>query len=333
MPRCAAATTCPYVPLKQMLTARFLFLVTCISFAISLIWIQLVTVHEQPAVNESLVQEAIHNVERDSRYSVVYRKTSRLPKELKYILLWTSPDYAPFYYFGEGQRAFLKNNCSVINCYVTSDRRFFKDDTTKFDAVAFNGRNLISTDLPKHRSIHQKYIFFNMESADNYPVCSKNYDGFFNWTSTYRLDSDIPFPYIMVKNRYGEPIGPKKHMVWEEDAPGISEEYAEKLGNKSKAAAWFVSHCSSRSGRKDLANRLQKALALYKHTVDVYGTCGPLDCPRDKKNTCDKFLERDYFFYLSLENSFAEDYVTEKLLTALQHDVVPIVYGGADYSR
>ncbi|KAJ8728733.1 hypothetical protein PYW07_006429 [Mythimna separata] len=34
-----------------------------------------------------------------------------------------------------------------------------------------------------------------------------------------------------------------------------------------------------------------------------------------------------------MENSFDEDYVTEKLLTALQHNMVPIVYGGADYTR
>lgn len=315
-----------------MLTVRFLFMVTCISFAISLIWIQLVADSVPPAANESLVEEAIKNVERDSRYSEVYRKTSRLPKELKYILLWTQKDYAPFYYLGEGQRGFLKNNCSVINCYVTSNRKFF-NDTTQFDAVAFNGRNMHHQDLPSHRSMRQKYIFFNMESADNYPVCNGTFDGFFNWTSTYRLDSDIIFPYIMVRNSNREIIGPKKGMIWPENFPEISEEYSEKLANKSKAVAWFVSHCSTRSGRENMTKRLQKALAIYNHTVDVYGKCGPLDCPRDKKNTCDRLLEREYFFYLSLENTFAEDYVTEKLLTALQHDVVPIIYGGADYSR
>lgn len=332
MRRCLAQTTCFRQPLKQMLTVRFFFLVTCTSFAISLIWIQLVSVPEQPPVTENLIQEALENVAKDARYSEVYRKTSRLPKELKYILLWTRNDYAPFYFFENGQRAFIKKNCSVINCYVTSDRKMFNGDITKFDAIAFNGRNMKDVDLPKHRSPHQKYIFFDMESADNYPFCSKAYDGFFNWTSTYRLDSDIPFTYILIRDNKGAIVGPKANMQWP-DFPEVDEGLAEKLSNKTKAAAWFVSHCATRSNRKKLVTNLQKALALYGYSVDVYGACGPLKCPIGKKNDCGSLLEGDYFFYMSLENSFAEDYVTEKLLTALQHNVVPVIYGGANYSR
>lgn len=319
--------------MRQKPTALFFFLITCISLAISLLWIQKVSSPGQQIIIKNLVEEALENVAQDPRYSEVYRKTSRLPKELKYILLWTDEEYAPLSFFENGQRAFIKNNCSVINCYVTSNRNFFNGDVTQFNAIAFNGRNMRPEDLPKNRSPYQKYIFFNMESADNYPVCSKSFDGFFNWTSTYRLDSDVPYAYILIRNNQGEIVGPKAHMTWSEDLPEVSNDLMERLENKSKAAAWFVSHCSSRSNRKLLVKKLQKALYSYGLNVDVYGTCGPLKCPRDKKNTCDSLLERDYFFYMSLENSFAEDYVTEKLLTALQHDTLPIVYGGADYSR
>lgn len=38
----------------------------------------------------------------------------------------------------------------------------------------------------------------------------------------------------------------------------------------------------------------------------------------------------DYYFYFSIENSFSEDYVTEKLLHALKHYAIPVVYGGAN---
>ncbi|XP_050682732.1 alpha-(1,3)-fucosyltransferase C-like [Leptidea sinapis] len=48
---------------------------------------------------------------------------------------------------------------------------------------------------------------------------------------------------------------------------------------------------------------------------------------------CLDLLRKDYFFYLAFENSLAEDYVTEKILYPLMHYTVPIVYGGADYSR
>ncbi|XP_063375065.1 alpha-(1,3)-fucosyltransferase C-like [Cydia amplana] len=48
---------------------------------------------------------------------------------------------------------------------------------------------------------------------------------------------------------------------------------------------------------------------------------------------CLKLIQEQYYFYLSFENSFSEDYVTEKLLTALENYAVPVVYGGANYTR
>ena len=47
---------------------------------------------------------------------------------------------------------------------------------------------------------------------------------------------------------------------------------------------------------------------------------------------CNDLLDT-YKFYVSAENSLCPDYVTEKLYRPLGRDVVPIVYGGADYSQ
>ena len=44
-------------------------------------------------------------------------------------------------------------------------------------------------------------------------------------------------------------------------------------------------------------------------------------------------IAESYHFYLSFENSLCEDYVTEKLFRALDSDLVPVVMGGANYSK
>ena len=46
-----------------------------------------------------------------------------------------------------------------------------------------------------------------------------------------------------------------------------------------------------------------------------------------------KQLLDNYKFYFSAENSLCPDYVTEKFYRALESDVIPIVYGGADYAQ
>ncbi len=43
-------------------------------------------------------------------------------------------------------------------------------------------------------------------------------------------------------------------------------------------------------------------------------------------------LEQEHKFYLSFENAICNDYVTEKFFKVLSHDMIPIVFGGTDYS-
>lgn len=47
----------------------------------------------------------------------------------------------------------------------------------------------------------------------------------------------------------------------------------------------------------------------------------------------DEMLGKNYKFYLSFENSLCDDYVTEKFYNALLYNTVPIVFGGANYSK
>ncbi|VVC89028.1 unnamed protein product [Leptidea sinapis] len=255
---------------------------------------------------------------------------------MKYILQWTSPKNVPFVYMGVGQQGFIDRNCSHTNCYVTNDRNYL-GDYTKFNVIVFAGPEVVVYDkknLPHRRSPHQKFAFASIESADNYPVCSRTLDNFFNWTWTYRLDSEAKWGYIVVRDSENKIIGPKTNMHWMklEDMDPTSDKIREIIKNKTKTAAWFVSNCYTKSSRETFVKLLKFELKKYNRTVDIYGKCGSLKCLRDN-DKCSKMLENDYFFYLSFENSFAEDYVTEKLLHPLQNYVVPIVYGAANYTR
>lgn len=112
----------------------------------------------------------------------------------------------------------------------------------------------------------------------------------------------------------------------------VTKKIKRKLQSKSKAVAWFVTHCSTPSKRGEYVQNLTVELNKYELKVDIYGYCGNLECIKDDE-TCHIMLETDYYFYLDCENSLCEDYVTEKVLTATKHFTVPIVYGGADYNR
>ena len=59
--------------------------------------------------------------------------------------------------------------------------------------------------------------------------------------------------------------------------------------------------------------RLQYATELSQYiSVDIYGACGTMKCPRSESGNCNDLLRTKYKFYLAFENSNCEDYITEK---------------------
>lgn len=247
-----------------------------------------------------------------------------------YILIWTTSDYPPFMYMVKEKM----QKCFFKNCFITRNKSYF-EDVKKFDVILFNLFDLRNPDLelPKERGVHQKYVFVSREPPVLYQVPSK-YNAFFNLTWTYKLNSDISLRYVIVKNKKGEVIGPKIDMQWmnTNDMKPISKKLIRKFRDKDKTVAWFVSNCNTPSARRDYVQGLRNVLTKYDLRVDTFGLCGDLKCQLGSEQ-CHAIIESDYYFYLSFENSMCEDYVTEKLLTATKHFTVPIVYGGADYSR
>lgn len=255
---------------------------------------------------------------------------------LNYILQWTNTDIIPYRHMEEEHEIFIQNKCAFRNCFITSNKSYFSN-TTDFDAVLFYGPDLHlhpNLKLPVTRAENQKYVFVSVESAQNYPI-TKRYNNYFNWTWTYKLDSDARFGFVAVRNRYGEVIGPKKTMHWLpiEQMNPINKYIKYRLRHKKIAAAYFVSNCETKSHREEFVSELESELIKYNLRLDIYGKCGFLTCPYASMVECLVKVEYDYFFYLAFENSFCEDYVTERLLHALQNYAVPIVFGGANYTR
>nr|XP_053611515.1 alpha-(1,3)-fucosyltransferase C-like [Plodia interpunctella] len=237
---------------------------------------------------------------------------------------------------GRGDPRFIELNCSYHNCYVT-DNRTYLSDIRHFDAIVFHGTDVINMNynqLPNKRSPSQKYVFGATESAQRIIVCDPVLENFFNWTWTHKLDSDIRWSHILIYNLDGHEVGPTLNMKWPKKMnPVKNKKIRAILDGKTKAAAWFASQCQTLGKRENFAKTLKQELSKLKLKLDVYGKCGKLKCAKDNLNQCYDLVKRHYYFYLSFESYVSTDYVTEKLLIALNNFAIPVVYGGADYSR
>lgn len=225
---------------------------------------------------------------------------------MKYILYWTPMLSSPIWYFsGSGSSIFA--SCEYSNCFATTNRTLLPVEN--FSAIMFYTPRKRPQTLPKKRSPNQRYVFANNESPLNFPIDRNSYliEDFYNWTMSYRDDSDVKRPHGWIVKDDKEYVPPN-------------------VEKKRKLVAWFVSHCKTFNGREIIAKKLGKYVK-----VDVYGACGELRC-RNRPD-CYKMLERDYYFYLSFENSHCNDYVTEKLYNILKLNVVPVVYGQVDYKK
>ena len=195
--------------------------------------------------------------------------------------------------------------CPVSNCFLTRDHAYLSGAS----ALLFHAHEAAA--LPTHRDERQLYVFFLQESPDN----SNWYlERDYNLTMTYRADSDIRIPYgEFYKKRTAE----------------SSYRLKFPFAKKTRSVAWTVSNCYTPSKRERYVRELKRYI-----DVDVYGHCGGMPgCPKNDRSCRQKMIPSMYKFYLAFENSRCQDYVTEKLFQALSTEIVPIVYGGTNYSR
>lgn len=157
----------------------------------------------------------------------------------------------------------------------------------EYDAVVFHLRTWTINDLPEGRSQNQRYVLWSLESAAWFADTIRMAN-FFNWTMTYRWDSDIVGPYGYIVPTGDVALHPSEDEMKFYLSKPTPVNYAK---GKTKMAAWFVSNCNSASSR----NEMVKILRL-----------------NDSSEDCRQMVAKKYKFYLSLENSLCRDYITEK---------------------
>ena len=246
--------------------------------------------------------------------SSITEKQNKANRNLKVILFYTRW-FGRSNWPGIARGAELNVSCGEDTCRFTHNR----DELQRSDAVMFHGRDLPSetvlTEVEKNKPSRQRWVYHLWESPH---LAGRNpalFNGMFNWTMTYRVDSDFFVPY----GHYA-PLTPN-------DTDPKPKNYAE---GKDKLVAWGVSHCGRL--RDGFVTKLLKYVK-----VDIFGSCANKfnqheSCPKGSQE-CNKKLQR-YKFYLSFENSFCIDYITEKYWdNPLSNNIVPVVMGGASYEK
>ena len=210
---------------------------------------------------------------------------------------------------------FQKCTCPCVLKYFT-----IPDDATDKVYGPLNG-DAILMQLAKLRYLHKppkrlsNQVLVAVEREAHGLDSVDAFNDAFNWTMTFRQDSDIYYPYGRVMINKG-----KKRI----------KNYSEIFKDKVKGVSWFVSHCETRSKRELFVEELSKYIP-----VDIYGACGKDICPRHGKGAakCITELTKKYMFRIAIENTCYQDYITEKFFDWFNSDIVLVVLGAGNYSN
>ncbi|XP_075042023.1 3-galactosyl-N-acetylglucosaminide 4-alpha-L-fucosyltransferase FUT3-like [Mixophyes fleayi] len=229
-----------------------------------------------PSISNSMEKAIMQNMTKEEREIV--------------ILIWTFPWGSKF----PLDRCHI--DFGIPECKLSVDRRLY----SAADAVVIHHGDIMYNKkaMPqKPRPYFQRWVWYNMEP----PLIISNLDmldNLFNWTMTFRMDSDIVIPYGRTEI--------------------LKEPQNFTIPTKSKLVSWVVSSWYPGVRRISYYEELRKHIP-----IDVYGAKHMKLKSEDFHSTISQ-----YKFYLSFENSIYRDYITEKLwINAFGSGTVPVVLG------
>ncbi|CAF1044614.1 unnamed protein product [Rotaria sordida] len=228
------------------------------------------------------------------------------------VLDWTG-------FFGSGA-----NEGEVIQCPSSNTTFTWTHQQSRIDEVDFivshdgQGSGGIPFDRLHLNNDQQQYTMaFVIESE----VHSLTGDAWarFNFKMTYNLDDSYPEPatYFDINTFIIDLLTPSS----------ISFENKEQQAD----IVWIISNCNAHNGREGFVERLMQEIK-----VDSYGSCLNNRRGYGARMTDNIDAYKKYKFVIAIENSNCVDYVTEKLVKAVESGSIPIVAGlnnHPDYRR
>lgn len=156
----------------------------------------------------------------------------------------------------------------------------------------------------------QVTIAATMESAAYYPsLTDPAYMARFDIEASYRLSADVVLSY------FGEDYANKWATI--KPVPFV---------DKIAAVAYLSSNCGAPSGRDAIVGQLMAVPGgLPVHALGACRNNRPSPPARQQVDTL-----KNYRFCIAMENSIADDYVSEKVYNALVAGCTPIYYGPAN---
>ncbi|RUS83991.1 hypothetical protein EGW08_008252, partial [Elysia chlorotica] len=234
---------------------------------------------------------------------------SSIALEERKVILW----YTPTRYWPTVPGLLPLRGCPEFPCMVTTEKKYAKRSAAMIFAAD------MSPDRPPPRRPDQVFVFQNHEPPIKFWLAghSQAWISAFNWTMTYRHDSDILRPYGLIRRKRVDEIT---------ENGLVDEELAAILKAKTKMVAAMVSNCGANSRRDDYIRELSRYVQ-----VDVYGACGNRKCPRGDDAKCFREISATYKFFLAFESSICEDYITEKFFRFFNMDLVVVARGSNQY--
>ncbi|GAB6028511.1 hypothetical protein CHUAL_002662 [Chamberlinius hualienensis] len=213
--------------------------------------------------------------------------------------------------------------CDNRKCLITNSRNYLNIyDSNRPVMLLFYGSDFDENDIPLHESSrNQLWALLHEESPmNNYIFSHSEFIQLFNYTSTFRRESDLPLTTLHLPNL--------EYLTARKPLPVISKN---RLRRELAPVVYVQSNCDVPSDRDSYVSQLSKYIP-----IDSYGACLhnkdlPSNIDTHEKFNDEEFLSliSKYKFYLAYENALCDDYMTEKLFRSFHVGVVPIYKGSS----